>query len=105
MTQTPPNISDNPQDSGEGPSPTKTEKDAAAAARQTELSSTPLGYADHRLYSMPLYDQPSWVIDAVFASEYLEQDGQYTQAQVQAAIDQMMAVPDKQFPTDIPEAK
>jgi hypothetical protein len=100
MTGTPPNISDNPQDSGEGPSPTQVEKDAQAAARQTELTATPLGYADHRLYSMPLYNQPSWVIDAVFASEYLEQDAQYTQSQVQGAIDQMMAVPDNQFPTE-----
>jgi hypothetical protein len=100
MTGTPPNISDNPQDNGEGPSPTQAEKDAQAAARQTELTSTPLGYADHRLYSMPLYNQPAWVIDAVFASEYLEQDAQYTQSQVQGAIDQMMAVPDNQFATE-----
>lgn len=82
-----------------------TEKDAAATARQVELASTELGYSDHRLYSMPLYEQPSWVIDAVFQSGALDPNGKYTQATVDAAIQTMMAVSDSQFPTDTPEAQ
>lgn len=102
MTETPPVVVQNPVDGGQGPPPTQTDKDAQAT-QQEVANQDPLGYADHHTYAMSLYQQPVWVIDAVFSAGQLDPSQQYTQAQVQAAIDQMMSTPDKQFeqPTEV----
>jgi len=91
MTETP------PENSPPVP-PTQTEKDAQATNQEVQ-GQAPLGYNDHRTYSMSLYNQPVWVVDAVFSTGQLDPNEQYTPGQVQGAIDQMMATPDKQYET------
>jgi hypothetical protein len=97
MTEQPPVVPENPQDSGEGPPPTDTDN-AEAATQQQVQTQTPLSASDHETYSQALYGQPAFVVNAVFSSGKLDSHGtMYTQAQVQAAIDEMMAEPDKTF--------
>ena len=104
MTEQPPVTPENPQDSGENVTPpTPTEKEAQAAARAVDLASTEFSASDHKTYSMALYSQPSWIIDALFASGQLDAEGTHTQAQVQAALDTMMATPDKSFEVEAPQ--
>jgi hypothetical protein len=96
MTETPPVTPTDPVDSGQSAPPTPTDQ-AAAGTQQEVAEQAPLGFADHRTYAMSLYQQPVWVVDAVFATDALDVNQQYTPAQVQGAIDAMMATPDKQF--------
>lgn len=98
MTEQPPVTPEEPVDNGEDVTPpTQTEKDAEKTAQQTEIASTEYSAADHHTYSMMMYQQPAWVVDAVFASGQLDPNQKHTPGQVQAAIDSMMAASDKQF--------
>lgn len=103
MTEQPPVTPENPVDSGQGTPPTPTEKEAQATARAVDLASTEFNASDHKTYSMALYNQPSWIIDALFASGQLDAEGTHTQAQVQAALDTMMATPDTSFEVEAPK--
>ena len=91
MTEQPPVTPENPQDTGEDITPpTQTEKDAQAVARAADLAATEFSAADHRTYSMALYNQPGWIVDSVFSSGTIDPNTKHTQAEVQAAIDAMM---------------
>jgi hypothetical protein len=104
MTEQPPVTSENPQDSGgDATPPTQTQKDAEATARAVDLASTQFSASDHKTYSMALYNQPSWIIDALFASGTIDPNATHTQAEVQGALDQMMATPDKSFEVEAPQ--
>jgi hypothetical protein len=61
---------------------------------------TEFSYADHRLYSQAMYQQPVYVVDAVFGPGGLDPNEKHTTATVQSYIDTMMALPDKQFETE-----
>lgn len=105
MTQTPPVTPEDPVDGGQGAPPTPTDQ-SAQQTEQEVATQTPLLYADHRTYANALYEQPVWVIDAVFASGYLQPPTDaFTQAQVQSAIESMMAVTDNQFADTTTEAQ
>jgi hypothetical protein len=97
MTETPPVTPDNPTDGGQSAPPTQTDKNAAATQQEVTQQSTAYSYADHRTYSNAMYGQPVWVVDAVFSTDALDTNQQYTTATVQAAIDSMMATTDKQY--------
>jgi hypothetical protein len=97
MTEQPPVTPENPQDTGAGTPPTPTEQQAAQTQQQTAEVTQPLGYADHVLYAQALYQQPSWVVAAVFTSGKLDQSQTYLPTAVQSAINEMMMVPDTTF--------
>jgi hypothetical protein len=97
MTEQPPVTTDNPTDGGQGAPPTPTEQQAEQTQQQTTEVTEPLGYADHTLYAQALYQQPSWVVAAVFTSGKLDQTQKYLPTAVQSAINEMMMVPDTTF--------
>ncbi len=80
------------------PTPTETPPEIPPEIQQQEFA-----YSDHRLYSNALYNQPVWVVDAVFGTGGLDQNAKHTPASVQTAIDQMMQQPDKQFLGEVPQ--
>lgn len=103
MTEQPPVTPENPEDSGEDlTTPTQTEQGAAKAAQQAAISSTEYSMADHLTYAQMIYEQPAWVVEAMFQSGTLDPNQKYTPAQVQAAMDQALAQTDKQFVEEAP---
>lgn len=102
MTQEeqPPVNPENPTDSGEDLTPpTQTEEDAARVAQATEIANTQYSMADHVTYAQMIYEQPSWVVSAVFESGMLDPNQKYTPGDVTNAIGIMMQTPDGQFET------
>ena len=63
----------------------------------SEIANTELAYADHRTYAQALYQQPVYVVDAVFSTGGLDQSEKHTPNEVSNAIVNMMSQPDKQF--------
>lgn len=103
MTEQPPVIPENPQDSGgDVTPPTPTEQAEAQTQAEVQIQ-TPLNMNDHVTYAQALYQQPSWVVESVFVSGSLDRTRQYTQAEVQGAIDTMMATPDSTFEQEAPQ--
>lgn len=100
MTEQPPVT---PTDTGTQTTTTGTEDQAQGTAGEVQQQ-TPLTPAEHVTYAKALYDQPGFVVDSVFQSGKLDpKAGPYTQAQVETAINEMMAEPDKSF--DVPEVQ
>jgi len=97
MTEQPPVTPENPQDTGTS----TTEQDANATQQQVQQAQQALSYADHVLYAQALYEQPSWVVSAVFESGALDPSTTHLQAEVQQAIDVMMRNPDNSFGTEV----
>jgi hypothetical protein len=97
VTETPTEPETPPEDPGTPPTPT--EEEEAKTAQQVEFESTEFAYSDHILYSNQLYSQPSWVIEAAFASGTLDPNQKYTKAQVEQSLNTMMQTPDSQFET------
>lgn len=101
MTEQPPVVPEDPTDDGSGQPPTPTEQQQAETQQQVQTQ-TPLSASDHEVYAQALYGQPAFVVHAVFSSGKLDPNGPMcTQAQVQAAIDEMMATPDSTFATEV----
>lgn len=102
MTEQPPVTPENPTDSGgDITPPTPTEQAADQTAQQTQQAQQSLNYADHVLYAQALYQQPAWVVAAVFQAGHLDQSQMHLQSEVQQAIDQMMMTPDNSFGTEV----
>jgi hypothetical protein len=82
----------------EQPTPTSEPPEVPPEIQQQEFA-----YSDHRLYSQALYNQPVYVVDAIFGPGGLNQNEKHTPANVQTAINQMMQQPDKQFVEEVPQ--
>jgi len=76
------------------PAPTPTE---TPPELPPDISGTEYTYSDHRTYSQAVYNQPVWVVDAVFGPGGLDKNVKHTPATVQTYINQMMQQSDKQF--------
>jgi hypothetical protein len=103
MTEQPPVTPENPEESGEDlTTPTQTEQDAAKAAQLAEIQSTEYSMSDQLTYAQMIYDQPAWVVEAMFQSGTLDPNQKYTPGQVQAAMDNALQETDKQFVEEAP---
>lgn len=103
MSEQPPVTPEDPQDSGDDVTPpTPTEQNAAQTQNEVQVQS-PLSMNDHVTYAQALYQQPSWVVESIFVSGSLDRTKQYTQSEVQGAIDAMMATPDTTFEQEAPQ--
>ena len=103
MTENPPVNPENPQDSGGDVTPPTPTEQSAAETQQQVQTQTPLSASDHIVYANALYQQPSWVVESVFVAGNLDRNQMHTQAEVQGAIDAMMATPDTSFEVEAPQ--
>ena len=93
MTETPP---EEPTTQPEQPTQQSDEHPAQLPA-DTEEGADSLTYADHRTYSMALYGQPPWIIDAVWQSTGMDPNKEYPKGTVATEINTFMSGQDARY--------
>jgi hypothetical protein len=105
MTETPPTMPQpDPTSPGEPPVTEPTAPKAtppttpeAPALQTTGEGADALSFADHQAYSQTLYQQPPWIVDAVYQANNLDRNQKYPQGTISSLIDTLMSGQDARY--------
>lgn len=99
MTETPPETTSETPPEEPTPQPQQGEQPQQLAGEGEGADS--LTYADHRTYSMALYGQPPWIIDAVWQSAGLDPNEEYPKGTISTEIDTFMSGQDARYTEEV----